>query len=51
MLRDTLHLLSTDDFKNISENIEIAKGKHELKHSFKDKLKQAIRNRKWLKRK
>lgn len=36
-------MLKLDDFVGASENIEIAKGKHELKKDFKSLWKQAIR--------
>lgn len=51
MLNDVINLLRTSDFKNASQNIEIAKGSNELKKSFKDQVKQVIRNKKWQKRK
>ena len=36
-------MLKLDDFVGAPENIEIAKGKHELKKDFKSLWKQAIR--------
>ena len=36
-------MLKISDFVGVSENIEIAKGKHEVKSTVKDIWKQAIR--------
>lgn len=49
MINIILELLQQDDFLNVSENVEIAKGKYELPKDFKG-LKNKIK-RQWLLRK
>jgi hypothetical protein len=44
-------LLQIDDFKGISKNIDIAKGKHKLPETFKEGIKQAKRELAWLRKK
>jgi hypothetical protein len=36
MISQVLNILAVDEFYGVSENIEIAKGKYELVHSWKD---------------
>jgi hypothetical protein len=43
MIKNIIDMLKVDAFIGASENIEIAKGKHELKKDFKSIWKQAIR--------
>ena len=43
MIKQILDMLKLSDFVGVSESIEIAKGKHELKHTVKDIWKQSIR--------
>ena len=49
MITQIIDLLQTNDFYNVSENIEFAKGKKEIVTSFKDG-KEKIK-RLWLSRK
>jgi hypothetical protein len=46
MIDLTLKILRLDDFKGVSENIDIAKGKYELKMSIKSAWKQYKRFKK-----
>jgi len=44
MIAKIIELLQSNDFYNVSENVEIAKGKYEIVTSFKDakrKIKRA----------
>jgi hypothetical protein len=43
MIKGIIDMLKISDFVGVSENIEIAKGKHEVKSTVKDIWKQAIR--------
>jgi len=36
MISQVLNILAADDFYGVSENVEIAKGKYELVHSWKN---------------
>lgn len=47
MIENILELLSLDPYLNVSENIEIAKGKHKLETSFKESWKQFKRRKAW----
>lgn len=42
-MKNIIDMLKLDDFVGVSNNIEIAKGKHELKSSIKDIWKQSFR--------
>tara|TARA_R110000851_G_scaffold51815_2_gene122711 strand:+ start:1060 stop:1203 length:144 start_codon:yes stop_codon:yes gene_type:complete len=42
-MKEILDYLLANDLHNVSENIEIAKGKHELVTSFKDVKNKIIR--------
>ena len=46
MIPKIIELLQTNDFYNVSETVEIAKGKHEMVGNFKD-AKEKIK-RLWL---
>lgn len=50
MIKNILELLSLDNYYGISEEIEIAKGKHELTTDLKKFYKQEIRKARWKKR-
>lgn len=50
MIEIILNMLSMDEFYNISEEIEIAKGKNKLPLTFKEGYKKAIRKAKWSQR-
>jgi hypothetical protein len=43
MIKNIIEMLKLSEHVGFSKNIEIAKGKHELKSSVKDIWKQAIR--------
>lgn len=43
MIKGIIDMLKISDFVGVSESIEIAKGKHEVKDSVKDIWKQAYR--------
>lgn len=43
MIHKIIELLHTNDFYNVSESVEIAKGKYELTESFKDGFKKIKR--------
>jgi hypothetical protein len=43
MIKNIIEMLKISDFIGVSENIEIAKGKHELKNDIKGIWKQSIR--------
>ncbi|WP_353079783.1 hypothetical protein [Flavobacterium sp.] len=43
MIKGIIDMLKISEFVGVSENIEIAKGKHELKDTIKDIWKQAFR--------
>jgi hypothetical protein len=47
MIKTIIEMLSIDNFYGQSENIEIAKGKHKLTYSLKEKLRQAKRELKY----
>lgn len=49
MIRLIIELLSMNDFQGVSDNIEIAKGRHKLYTNFKDIAKQAKRETQWQK--
>ena len=44
-------LLQLDEFKAVSENIDIAKGKYKLPETFKEGVKQGKRKLAWLRKK
>lgn len=46
---EVINILSTDNFYNISENIEIAKGKYAYPKSFKQAINKIKRVFKWQK--
>jgi hypothetical protein len=46
MIQNILDLLNANDFYGVSENVEIAKGKHELPKGWKDSLYKIKRHRK-----
>lgn len=51
MIAETIKLLSTNNFYNVSEKVEIAKGKYEIASSWriaKDKIKRQWHTRKKL---
>ena len=48
MIGIVLDMLAMDDFCNISEEIEIAKGKYKAPLTIKEGYNQAIRKSKWL---
>ena len=50
MIESILKLLELQDYKGVSENIEIAKGKHKLETSFKESWKQFKRKKAWLRK-
>lgn len=43
MIKQIIALLGISNFYGISENIDIAKGKYEIKKGLKESLKQKIR--------
>jgi len=43
MIKGIIDMLKISEFVGVSENIEIAKGKHEVKSSVKDIWKQSYR--------
>jgi hypothetical protein len=43
MIKSIIDMLKISDFVGVSDNIEIAKGKHELKDSVRGIWKQAFR--------
>lgn len=43
MIPKIIELLQSNDFYNVSENVEIAKGKHELITSFSDGIEKLKR--------
>ena len=47
MITAVLQLLSLDDWKGVSENVEIAKGKYEIKNTWAKGIKQLKRNIAW----
>jgi hypothetical protein len=49
MIAELINILNSNDYYGVSQNIEIAKGKHEKVYTFKD-LKRKIK-RIWLSRK
>ncbi len=50
MIAVALELLALDEWKGVSENIDIAKGKYELKDTWKKGFKQFKRDIEWLKK-
>ena len=50
MIGIVLDMLAMDDFCNISEEIEIAKGKYKAPLTIKEGYNQAIRKAKWHKK-
>lgn len=48
MIDNVVRLLALDPYEGVSENIEIAKGKHKLETSFKESWKQFKRKKAWL---
>ena len=49
MIETALKLLSLDNWYNVSENVEIAKGKYELADTLKKGINKVKRNYKWKK--
>ena len=49
MIETALKLLALDNWYNVSENIEIAKGKYELADTFNKGINKIKRNYKWRK--
>ncbi len=47
MIEAALQLLALDNWYGVSENVEIAKGKHEIKDTLKKGYKQVKRNIAW----
>ena len=47
MINIILDMLAMDEFYNISEEIEIAKGKYKLPMTFKEGIRKAKRRAKW----
>ena len=47
MIEIILDMLAMDEFYNISEEIEIAKGKNKLPMTIKEGYKKAVRKAKW----
>jgi len=47
MIRNIVELLKIHDHKNVSEEVEIAKGKYKINSSIKDIYKQRKRSYKW----
>lgn len=48
MIDNILQLLSEYDYINVSEYIEIAKGKYKIPKTIKEKRKQFKREKQWL---
>ena len=46
MIQNILDLLNANDFYGVSENVEIAKGKHELPNGWKDAFSKVKRHSK-----
>ena len=46
MIKDIVDLLNTDDYYGVSENIDIAKGKYALPHSWGDAFNKIKRHSK-----
>jgi hypothetical protein len=51
MIEQILQLMKISDFYGLSEEIEIAKGKHKLETGFRASIKQGKRDVIWQKRK
>jgi hypothetical protein len=49
MINTALKLLALDNWYNVSENVEIAKGKYELTDTFKKGINKIKRNYQWKK--
>lgn len=47
MFEVMLNMLAMDDFYNVSEEIEIAKGKYKLPMTFSEGVKKVKRRAKW----
>jgi hypothetical protein len=47
MIGIILDMLALDDFHNVSEEIEIAKGKHKIPKGFKEIFNKAKRKARW----
>ena len=50
MIKIALQLVGMDDWLGVSENMEIAKGKYEIKNTIKQGLKQVKRDIGWLRK-
>lgn len=50
MIEIVLNMLAMDEFYNVSEEIEIAKGKYKLPMSFMEGVKKVKRKAKWSQR-
>lgn len=48
MIELILKMLDVDEFKGLSENIDIAKGKYKLPTNFKEGWEQRKRRKAWL---
>ena len=46
MVKDIIDLLNTADYYGVSENVDIAKGKYALPHSWKDAFSKVKRHSK-----
>lgn len=49
MIETALKLLALDKWYNVSENVEIAKGKYEIADTFKKGINKIKRNYQWKK--
>jgi HEAT repeat protein len=47
MIENIIELLNQDEYKNVSERVEIAKGKHKMPNSWKD-VWYKIKRHSWL---
>lgn len=47
MIENIIELLNQDEFKNVSDRVEIAKGKHQIPNTWKD-VWYKIKRHSWL---
>jgi hypothetical protein len=47
MIENIIELLNQDEYKNVSERVEIAKGKHQIPNTWKD-VWYKIKRHSWL---
>lgn len=47
MIENIIELLNRDEYRNVSERVEIAKGKHQIPHTWKD-VWYKIKRHSWL---